>query len=94
MWFSISAFTCSVTVVPLLVGRALFQYYFAPGSKVNDLYSFALGIYLMAGLATVIHWMTEYYTAYNDSNKDEIMTYIKAKMGKVSLQKNQKGVGY
>lgn len=87
MWFSISLFTCSVTVLPLLVGRGLFKYYLAPGSKVNDLYSFALGIYLMAGLAILVHWMTECYSTYHDSNKDEIMTYIKEKTGKVSERK-------
>lgn len=85
MWFSISLFTCSVTVVPLLAGRALFKVYFAPEAKVNDLYSFALGIYIMAGLGTVIHWCIECYSTYkaNGYNQDEIMTYMKEKTGKI-----------
>ncbi|CAO3628960.1 unnamed protein product [Mucor hiemalis] len=85
MWFSISLFTCSVTVVPLLAGRALFKLYFAPESKVNDLYSFALGIYIMAGLGTITHWCIECYSTYkaNEYNQDEIMTYIKEKTGKM-----------
>ncbi|KAI7896747.1 uncharacterized protein EV154DRAFT_535463 [Mucor mucedo] len=86
MWFSISLFSCSVTVVPLLVGRALFKYYLAPGSKVNDLYSFALGIYIMAGLGTMTHWINECYATYktNEYNNDEIMTYMKEKTKKIA----------
>lgn len=69
----------------VLAGRALFKVYFAPEAKVNDLYSFALGIYIMAGLGTVIHWCIECYSTYkaNGYNQDEIMTYMKEKTGKV-----------
>ncbi|KAI9487301.1 MAG: hypothetical protein EXX96DRAFT_552589 [Benjaminiella poitrasii] len=82
MWFSISVFACSVSVVPLLIGRALFKFYFAPESKVNDLYSFALGIYLMVGIVLVIHWMTICYSMGRDSNQDEIKKFIKEKASK------------
>lgn len=66
------------------MGRGLFKYYLAPGSKVNDLYSFALGIYIMAGLGTVIHWITECYATYRANEySNEIMTYMKEKAKKV-----------
>lgn len=69
----------------VLVGRALFKFYLAPVSKVNDLYSFALGIYIMAGLGTMINWISECYATYktNEYNNDEIMTYMKEKTKKV-----------
>ncbi|KAL7319178.1 hypothetical protein PS15m_002347 [Mucor circinelloides] len=82
MWFSISLFACSVTVLPLLTGRTLFKLYLAPGSKVNDLYSFALGIYLMTGCAILIHWAKECYSTTQNSNQEEIIKYAKEKAGK------------
>lgn len=83
MWFSISVFTCSVTVLPLLTGRALFKLYLAPESKVNDLYSFALGIYLMTGCAICAHWVNECYTTTQNANRQEMIKYAKEKAGKV-----------
>lgn len=72
----------------MLVGRALFKTYLAPGSKVNDLYSFALGIYIMAGLGTVIHWITECYATYKANEyHNEIMTYMKEKAKMVKKKK-------
>ncbi|KAF1798687.1 hypothetical protein FB192DRAFT_1310118 [Mucor lusitanicus] len=82
MWFSISVFACSVTVLPLLAGRMLFQLYLAPGSKVNDLYSFALGIYLMTGCAILAHWANECYTTTRSANQEEMIKYAKEKAGK------------
>lgn len=84
MWFSISVFACSVTVLPLLAGRMLFQLYLAPGSKVNDLYSFALGIYLMTGCAILAHWANECYTTTRSANQEEMIKYAKEKAGKVN----------
>ncbi|KAI8063657.1 uncharacterized protein B0P05DRAFT_555187 [Gilbertella persicaria] len=78
MWFSISLLTCSVTVVPLLVGRGLFYYWLAPGSPVNDLYSFGLGIYVMVGIAILIRWIHDAYLTPN------MMTYIKDKLTKLA----------
>jgi hypothetical protein len=71
----------------VLTGRALFKYYLAPESKVNDLYSFALGFYIMVGFVTIAHWVNECYaTEYNAHNKKEqIMTYIKVKAAKVTF---------
>lgn len=74
----------------VLTGRALFKYYLAPESKVNDFYAFALGFYVMVGVATIAHWVHECYaTEYNASNKKEqVMTYIKLKAAKVTLSFN------
>ncbi|KAI7900493.1 uncharacterized protein BX663DRAFT_488410 [Cokeromyces recurvatus] len=84
MWFSISVFACSVTVLPLLIGRTLFKLYLAPESSVNDFYSFALGIYIMVGIILVIRWISVWYTMINShqSNQNEIMTFIKEKTSK------------
>ncbi|KAI8358573.1 hypothetical protein BD560DRAFT_405866 [Blakeslea trispora] len=80
MWFSISVFTCSVTVVPLLLGRILFSFYLAPDSHVNDLYSFALGIYLMVAMAIVAHWIYDGYIL----STHQVMTYLQQKLAKVA----------
>jgi hypothetical protein len=45
----------------VLFGRFMFHGYLAPGSKVNDLYSFALGIYTMTGIAFALYWTRESY---------------------------------
>ncbi|GAN04618.1 conserved hypothetical protein [Mucor ambiguus] len=82
MWFSISVFACSVTVLPLLTGRLLFKLYLAPESKVNDLYSFALGIYLMTGCAILAHWANEYYNTTQNANREQMIKYAKEKASK------------
>ena len=89
MWFSISVFTCSVTVVPLLTGRILFKLYLAPESKVNDLYSFALGIYIMTGCAILIHWVKECYLNSQNTNQEEMIEYVKEKASKVNITLSQ-----
>ncbi|KAL9556071.1 hypothetical protein MBANPS3_002067 [Mucor bainieri] len=82
MWFYISMFVCSVTVVPLLAGRMLFKLYLGPEAKVNDLYSFALGIYLMTGCIILVHWAKECYTTTRHASQEEVVKYAKAKAGK------------
>lgn len=47
MWFSISVFCCAVTVVPVLLGRALFKEGFGVENDVHDIYSFVLGGFIL-----------------------------------------------
>ncbi|CEJ00887.1 hypothetical protein RMCBS344292_14929 [Rhizopus microsporus] len=88
MWFSISLFVCSVTVVPLLVGRLLFKVYLAPQADVvNDLYSFALGLYLMMCIGYLAHWLYQSYVAYSargNAQTEQCLAYIKEKGIKAS----------
>ncbi|KAI8989990.1 hypothetical protein BDB01DRAFT_894809 [Pilobolus umbonatus] len=88
MWVFISLFTCSVTVLPLLIGRALFDIYLAPGSQVNDLYSFALGLYVMTFMAYCIYWGSECYNVYKENGynlkRDAVIQYIKEKVMQAS----------
>lgn len=51
MWLSISFFGCAVTIVPVLLGRALFKEGFSVTNEVHDIYSFVLGgcIMLLVG---------------------------------------------
>jgi membrane protein CcdC involved in cytochrome C biogenesis len=74
-----------IIIIVVLVGRALFKFYLAPEKRVNDLYSFALGIYIMTGLSILVYWINECYTTYKETeyNQDEIMTFIKEKTKKV-----------
>jgi E3 ubiquitin-protein ligase MARCH6 len=52
MWFSISVFCCMVTIVPVILGRALFKQGFGVENDVHDIYSFVLGgfLLLLAGM--------------------------------------------
>ncbi|KAI8882007.1 hypothetical protein K501DRAFT_252110 [Backusella circina FSU 941] len=75
LWFSISSFACSVTVIPLLLGRFLFSYYFAPNAKVSDLYSFSLGFYIIVAFVFALHKSFKF--KYYDSYMDHIITAIK-----------------
>ncbi|KAI8640568.1 hypothetical protein BD408DRAFT_484022 [Parasitella parasitica] len=84
MWFSISVFTCSVTVLPLLTGRTLFKSYLSPGSKVNDLYSFALGLYTMSGCGILAHWIKEWYSNSQNANREEMIQNAKDKASKAA----------
>lgn len=61
MWLSGSALTCSLTVVPLLLGRHIFDMYLAPGTKVHDLYAFIAGAYFMVFLSIIINWIGHKY---------------------------------
>jgi hypothetical protein len=87
MWLFISLSVCSVTVVPLLVGRLLFKIYLAPHvDVVNDLYSFALGFYLMVGISLITCWLHSLFVDYesNGFHLNVLMDYTKRKAEKVS----------
>ncbi|GAB5593245.1 hypothetical protein Unana1_08145 [Umbelopsis nana] len=47
MWLSGSVLACSVTIVPLVMGRYLFTFYMAKDHVVHDLYAFLLGLYVL-----------------------------------------------
>ncbi|ORY93848.1 hypothetical protein BCR43DRAFT_551551 [Syncephalastrum racemosum] len=54
MWLSGSTLTCSITIVPLLLGRHVFDVYL--GAKVHDMYAFIAGAYIMVFLSILINW--------------------------------------
>ena len=64
----------------MLFGRLLFSFYLAPGAQVNDLYSFALGIYLMVGIVIVAQWIQDGYATLSTH---QAMTYLQQKLIKV-----------
>ncbi|KAG0742313.1 hypothetical protein G6F61_004976 [Rhizopus arrhizus] len=89
MWLFISLSVCSVTVVPykVLVGRLLFKIYLAPHvDVVNDLYSFALGFYLMVGISLITCWLHSLFVDYesNGFHLNVLMDYTKRKAEKAS----------
>jgi hypothetical protein len=74
------------------LGRLLFAVYLAPQSKVNDLYSFGLGLYIMVIMGTVAHKITTLYVSYRENeyklDKDEAMQFLKENTKKVNKQKH------
>lgn len=70
----------------MLVGRLLFKIYLAPHvDVVNDLYSFALGLYLMVGISLMTCWLHSLLVDYrsNGFHLDVFMDYTKRKAEKV-----------
>lgn len=63
MWLSGSLLTCSITVVPLLLGRHIFEQFIKPGAQVQDMYAFILGAYIMTFLSLVINWVGHKFDA-------------------------------
>lgn len=55
MWLSGSTLTCSITIVPLLLGRHVFEVYL--NAKVHDMYAFIAGAYIMVFLSILINWV-------------------------------------
>ncbi|CAO3592354.1 unnamed protein product [Absidia cylindrospora] len=69
MWLSGSVMTCTVTAVPLLLGRFLFETYVSPNKSMHDLYSFVFGAYVMVLLTRVFNWVargSDYYFNHRD----------------------------
>ncbi|RIB06064.1 hypothetical protein C2G38_542961 [Gigaspora rosea] len=57
MWFCGSLFCCSVTVLPLLTGRFIFQTILHYERPVHDLYTFTVGLYVMWSLGVTLEWL-------------------------------------
>lgn len=78
----------------VLVGRLLFKVYLAPQADVvNDLYSFALGLYLMMCIGYLAHWLYQSYVAYSargNAQTEQCLAYIKEKGIKVYPEKKKK----
>ncbi|KAG2172819.1 hypothetical protein INT43_000169 [Umbelopsis isabellina] len=92
MWFCGSVFLCSVTIIPLLLGRHIFDNYITTDRKVHDIYSFALGLYLMWFFAVAFDWTAKHKQRLADNGWHMHGTDIKqvaTKYGSVALK-----VGY
>ncbi|KAI8584471.1 hypothetical protein K450DRAFT_216574 [Umbelopsis ramanniana AG] len=84
MWISGSTFFCCLTIMPLLLGRHIFDSYLTPNRKVHDIYSFVLGLYLMWISAVIIDWFTKKQKAWADNDwaidwpsvKEKVVEYI------------------
>ncbi|CAG8536758.1 9053_t:CDS:2, partial [Ambispora leptoticha] len=57
MWFCGSIFCCSVTILPLLMGRFIFQSLLHYQQPVHDLYAFTVGLYVMWTLGVGMEWI-------------------------------------
>ncbi|CAO3618449.1 unnamed protein product [Cunninghamella blakesleeana] len=74
MWFTSSVITCSITAVPLLLGRYIFESYITPTKQVHDIYTFVLGAFIMILLSISINWMAKGLEAFK-KNKYAINYY-------------------
>lgn len=54
MWLSTSIFFCAITVLPVLLGRHLFQHQLHVENQVHDVYSFVLGGCIMLFTGTLL----------------------------------------
>ncbi|KAI8089411.1 uncharacterized protein BX664DRAFT_262675 [Halteromyces radiatus] len=81
MWLSSSFLTCTLTVVPVCLGRYLFKA-FVTEKAVHDVYSFATGAYVMVSLGLAIDWTMNKYQAWQDGSatSTEILEWTKEKL--------------
>ncbi|KAG0367360.1 hypothetical protein BC939DRAFT_443427 [Gamsiella multidivaricata] len=54
LWISVSMFLALSVVVPMIVGRAVFK--LKSERQVHDIYSVLVGVYVLRGLWSVLHW--------------------------------------
>jgi E3 ubiquitin-protein ligase MARCH6 len=54
IWFFAALTGVSVTIGPLLIGRALLRQFIPPQVKLNDIYAFSVGVYIIGGLALLL----------------------------------------
>ncbi|CAG8534573.1 36214_t:CDS:2 [Racocetra persica] len=82
MWFCGSLFCCSVTVLPLLTGRFIFQTILCYERPVHDLYTFTVGLYVMWSLGVTLEWLIRKCQAFAEK-RDRYADWadIKRKIG-------------
>ncbi|KAG0182167.1 hypothetical protein DFQ29_005527 [Apophysomyces sp. BC1021] len=87
MWLCGSVLTCSVTVMPLILGRYMFETYLVPGTQVHDIYAFSVGAYAMVILGIVVNWFGQRYNAIMEmvSWKDCVNEAVAASRQKLVL---------
>ncbi|CAG8601146.1 5730_t:CDS:10, partial [Acaulospora morrowiae] len=71
MWLCGSLFCCSVTVVPLLIGRFVFKS-FNHERPVHDLYTFTVGLYIMWSLGVSFEWLMRKFQAIIEKRDHDV----------------------
>ncbi|OZJ01696.1 hypothetical protein BZG36_05489, partial [Bifiguratus adelaidae] len=56
MWLCGSVFACSITILPLALGRYLLTTFVTSGRAVHDIYTITTGLYLLWALLFVVRW--------------------------------------
>ncbi|CEP16340.1 hypothetical protein [Parasitella parasitica] len=54
MWLSVSVFLCAITVLPVLLGRYIFEHKLHLDTEVHDIYSFVLGGCILLLMGTLV----------------------------------------
>ncbi|KAF8534947.1 hypothetical protein BDD12DRAFT_894659 [Trichophaea hybrida] len=62
VWFFAACTGVSVTIVPLLLGRYLLQQLVPNHIRLNDIYAFSVGVYLLGGIVLFLANASKFYT--------------------------------
>lgn len=89
IWTTGSILVCSMSVVPLKLGRNLFaKLQLGPDRPIHDLYSFALGAYIMILLSSILNTAVQKYQIMEGNHGRVqwhlVKNYITAKITKVA----------
>ncbi|KAL0090879.1 hypothetical protein F4703DRAFT_1835583 [Phycomyces blakesleeanus] len=68
LWISICIVLATLTIGPLVLGRHLFSAYFAPNTRVHDLYSFGLGASILLGIAGAVKTVLGYHEYFQSAS--------------------------
>ncbi|KAI9301460.1 hypothetical protein BJ944DRAFT_271471 [Cunninghamella echinulata] len=83
MWLSSSLLTCTLTVVPVCLGRIFFNA-FITEKQVHDIYCFTLGAYIMVSLGLMVDWTINKYMSWQENGSELeqniILQYLKEKL--------------
>ncbi|KAI8338940.1 hypothetical protein BC941DRAFT_373111 [Chlamydoabsidia padenii] len=82
MWLSSSLLTCTLTVVPVCLGRYLFKT-LVTTKAVHDVYNFATGAYVMVSMGLAIDWIVNKYQFWQENGATFAMVFewTKSKLG-------------
>ncbi|CAO3631806.1 unnamed protein product [Cunninghamella blakesleeana] len=83
MWLSSTLLTCTLSVVPVCLGRVFFNL-FVTEKQVHDIYCFTLGVYIMVSLGLLIDWASNKHISWQESgselNQNTVLQYLKEKL--------------
>ncbi|KAI8985147.1 hypothetical protein BDB01DRAFT_100095 [Pilobolus umbonatus] len=74
IWLTASILVCSVSIVPLLLGRHLLSKVIIPDKPVHDFYAFTAGAYAMIMMSSSLNWIVQKHKTLEDGHCIDIVS--------------------
>ncbi|KAI8931445.1 hypothetical protein NX059_011772 [Plenodomus lindquistii] len=75
IWIFMGLSGVSVTILPLLFGRALFSLFLPPTVEMNDIHAFSLGVYTLASIAYTTYHAYTFLSSFRRPTHDPVSTF-------------------